>query len=230
MPTIYCVEDEANIRDLVLYALHASGFEAEGFDSAAPFYARLQQAKPDLVLLDVMMPVEDGLTVLRKLRADTATAMLPVIMLTAKSTEYDRVSGLDSGADDYLAKPFSVLELVSRIKAVLRRAQMAQPATTTVLTVGTIVLDTERHTVQAEQAAVSLTFKEFALLRFLMENKGLVFSRDRLMEAVWGFDYEGESRTVDMHIKTLRQKLGNAGSYIGTVRGVGYKIENELIK
>lgn len=224
MPTIYCVEDEANIRDLVLYALRASGFQAEGFDRAAPFYDRLHENMPDLVLLDVMMPGEDGFSVLRKLRADAPTAQLPIIMLTAKSTEYDRVSGLDSGADDYLGKPFSVLELVSRIKAVLRRAGTHE-AVADDITVGEIVLSAERHTVVAAGEAISLTYKEFALLHFLMENVGLVFSRERLMEAVWGFDYEGESRTVDMHIKTLRQKLGQAGGQIGTVRGVGYKIE-----
>lgn len=227
MQTIFCVEDEANIRDLVLYALRASGFKAEGFDSATPFFARMQQQKPDLVLLDIMMPGEDGLSVLRKLRADSTTAALPVIMLTAKSTEYDRVSGLDGGADDYLAKPFSVLELISRIKAVLRRVAPVETEADS-LTVGMISLSAERHTVFSSGNAVSLTYKEFALLRFLMENVGLVFSRERLMEAVWGFDYEGESRTVDMHIKTLRQKLGTAGAQIGTVRGVGYKIEETL--
>lgn len=222
MQTIYCVEDESNIRDLVLYALRASGFIAEGFDCATAFYERMQEQCPDLVMLDIMLVGEDGLSILRKLRNDPTTSRLPVIMLTAKTTEYDRVTGLDGGADDYLSKPFGVLELISRVKAVLRRVA---PPTSDDHKVGRISMSAERHTVQVDGTAVSLTFKEFELLRFLMQNVGLVFSRERLMEAVWGFGYEGESRTVDMHVKTLRQKLGDAGAQIGTVRGVGYKIE-----
>lgn len=222
MATIYCVEDDVNIRELVLYALRASGFEAEGFDSAAPFFERLAAARPDLVLLDIMLPETDGLEILRQLRETPRTAHLPAIMLTAKTAEYDKVRGLDDGADDYLTKPFGVMELISRIKAVLRRSVPAQSDDHLVL--GAISLDSARHIVTADGTPVILTLKEFDLLHYLLENADLVLTREKIMEAVWGFGFEGESRTVDMHIKTLRQKLGAAGAQIHTVRGVGYKI------
>ena len=223
MPIIYCVEDDINIRELVLYALRASGFEAEGFDSATPFFARLSAARPDLVLLDIMLPETDGLSILRQLRETSRTASLPVILLTAKSAEYDKVRGLDDGADDYLTKPFGVMELMSRIKAVLRRTAPRQ-AEDGVLALGDIVLDNARHTVTSAGEPVILTLKEFDLLHYLLQNADLVLTREKIMESVWGFGFEGESRTVDMHIKTLRQKLGAAGAQIHTVRGVGYKI------
>lgn len=223
MPIIYCVEDDINIRELVLYALRASGFEAEGFDNAEPFFEQLNVTCPDLVLLDIMLPGMDGLSILHTLRETPRTAALPVILLTAKTAEYDKVRGLDDGADDYLCKPFGVMELISRIKAVLRRA--APAPTTDQITLGNITLDTARHTVEAAGQPVVLTLKEFDLLHYLMKNANIVLTREQIMESVWGFGFEGESRTVDMHIKTLRQKLGAPSAQIQTVRGVGYKIE-----
>lgn len=225
MQTIFCVEDDGNIRELVVYALHASGFEAEGFECAAALYERLERGLPDLLLLDVMLPGEDGVTTLKNLRQNPHTAVLPVILLTAKNAEYDKVLGLDSGADDYVTKPFGVMELLSRIKAVLRRAGLSAPANS--LSLGAISLDVGRRAVTVAGEPVSLTFKEFELLHYLLQNPGLVLSREKIMAAVWGFDFEGESRTVDMHIKTLRRKLGEAGSLIVTVRGVGYKLSAE---
>ena len=225
MQTIFCVEDDGNIRELVVYALHASGFEAEGFECAAALYERLERGLPDLLLLDVMLPGEDGVTTLKNLRQNPHTAGLPVILLTAKNAEYDKVLGLDSGADDYVTKPFGVMELLSRIKAVLRRAGLSAPANS--LSLGAISLDVGRRAVTVAGEPVSLTFKEFELLHYLLQNPGLVLSREKIMAAVWGFDFEGESRTVDMHIKTLRRKLGEAGGLIVTVRGVGYKFSAE---
>lgn len=225
MQTIFCVEDDGNIRELVVYALHASGFEAEGFECAAALYERLERRLPDLLLLDVMLPGEDGVTTLKNLRQNPHTAGLPVILLTAKNAEYDKVLGLDSGADDYVTKPFGVMELLSRIKAVLRRAGLSAPANS--LSLGAISLDVGRRAVTVAGEPVSLTFKEFELLHYLLQNPGLVLSREKIMAAVWGFDFEGESRTVDMHIKTLRRKLGEAGGLIVTVRGVGYKLSAE---
>lgn len=225
MQTIFCVEDDGNIRELVVYALHASGFEAEGFECAAALYERLERRLPDLLLLDVMLPGEDGVTTLKNLRQNPHTEGLPVILLTAKNAEYDKVLGLDSGADDYVTKPFGVMELLSRIKAVLRRAGLSAPANS--LSLGAISLDVGRRAVTVAGAPVSLTFKEFELLHYFLQNPGLVLSREKIMAAVWGFDFEGESRTVDMHIKTLRRKLGEAGSLIVTVRGVGYKLSAE---
>ena len=218
MQTIFCVEDDGNIRELVVYALHASGFEAA-------LYERLERGLPDLLLLDVMLPGEDGVTTLKNLRQNPHTAGLPVILLTAKNAEYDKVLGLDSGADDYVTKPFGVMELLSRIKAVLRRAGLSAPANS--LSLGAISLDVGRRAVTVAGEPVSLTFKEFELLHYLLQNPGLVLSREKIMAAVWGFDFEGESRTVDMHIKTLRRKLGEAGGLIVTVRGVGYKLSAE---
>jgi len=221
---IYCVEDENAIRDLMIYTLKASGFDARGFESDAGFWAAMKEATPELVILDVMLPGEDGLTILGKLRASPVTADIPVIMATAKDSEYDKVTGLDSGADDYLAKPFGMMEMVSHIKAVLRRTGGRQNAA---ISFGGIVLDTGKHTVTVEERPVSLTLKEFELLRLFMEHPGRVFTRDSILSSVWGIDYAGETRTVDVHIGTLRTKLEEAGDMIQTVRGVGYKMESK---
>jgi len=222
MPKIFVVEDDDNIRELTMYALRASGFDVVEFPDSTNFYSALDKDKCDLILLDVMLPKEDGLQILGKLKSKSATNNIPVIMLTAKSSELDRVKGLDLGADDYITKPFSTLELISRVKALLRRATPI-PAVFQ-LTHENVVLDIKRHTVFEGAREVQLTQKEFALLKFLLENKGAVFSRDTIMDSIWGYDYTGESRTVDMHIKTLRKKLGDSGSMVKTLRGVGYKI------
>lgn len=223
MPMIYCVEDDANIRDLVVYALKSSQFEARGFADSKSFLAAVAAETPDLVVLDIMLPDEDGINLLKRLKASPATAAIPVIMLTAKTSEYDRVVGLDCGADDYIPKPFGILELVSRIRAVLRRVGSSVPRTA-LLTAGEITVDYDSRTASVSGRSVTLTLKEFELLYYLMKNKGIVLSRDKIMSTVWGFDFEGESRTVDMHIKTLRQKLESGGALIETVRGVGYKM------
>lgn len=220
---IYCVEDDGSIRDLMVYALQAAGFSAVGCADGEEFWQSMRQETPELVMLDIMLPGEDGISILKKLRAVPATADIPVIMATAKGTEYDRVIGLDLGADDYLTKPFGMMEMVSRIRAVLRRTgHRAEP---TVLRQGGILLDEARHAVEVDGSPVTLTLKEYDLLRLFMENPGLVFTRDRLLSAVWGADYYGETRTVDVHIGTLRTKLGSAGDILQTVRGVGYKLE-----
>lgn len=222
METIYCVEDDENIRELVLYALSSSGYAGQGFPEGESFLRAVEHSPPDLALLDIMLPGQSGLDILRCLREMPATARLPVIMLTAKTSEYDRVKGLDSGADDYISKPFGVMELLSRIRAVLRRVEKAPAAS--LLTAGSLTVDPARRTVTDGDRAIALTFKEFELLACLLRNRGLVLTREKLMELVWGFDFEGESRTVDMHIKSLRQKLGPLGELIQTVRGVGYKL------
>ena len=224
MQNIYCVEDDQNIRDLVVYALGTAGFGARGFEKSSELYEEMKKELPVLILLDIMLPEEDGMQILRHIRSDMTTRNIPVIMLTAKSAEFDKVMGLDSGADDYITKPFGVMEMISRVKAVLRRAGSASEETRLVL--GGIILDAESHVVTVNGERVAFTYKEFELLQYLMKNEGIVLTRDKLMSAVWGFDFEGESRTVDMHIKTLRQKLGSCGSMIETVRGVGYKICN----
>jgi len=221
---IYIVEDDRHIRELVVYALKTSGFEAHGFETGGEFYAKMRSSgdnKPCLILLDIMLPGEDGLGILKELRKNPLTARTPIIMLTAKTGEYDKVTGLDLGADDYVTKPFSVLELISRVKAVLRRMNLTNDD---VLVCKGVELDIPRHIVKADSCEINLTFKEFELLKYLMQNRGIVLSRDRITEKIWGFDFEGESRTVDMHIKTLRKKLGGNGAMIETVRGVGYKI------
>ena len=225
MRSVWIVEDDENIRGLVVYALSAKGFTAAGFENGADFFAALGNsgAMPDLVLLDVMLPEEDGLSLLRRLKSGGRTKSLPVIMLTARGSEYDRVTGLDLGADDYIPKPFGVLELIARINAVLRRSADASPRDVT-LSYKTIVLDNARRAVFADDRKVDLTFKEYELLRCLLMNAEIVLSRDTLLERVWGYDFVGESRTVDMHIKTLRQKLGPSGGYIKTIRNVGYTI------
>lgn len=219
---IYCVEDESAIRDLMIYTLKASGFEARGFESSESLWPAVREKAPELVVLDVMLPGEDGLTILKKLRASPATAEIPVLMATAKGSEYDKVIGLDSGADDYLAKPFGMMEMVSRIKAVLRRSA---PKQSRVLTCGGLSLDENKHTVTVNGRNVALTLKEFELLKLLMESPGTVFTREVLLSSVWGVDFAGETRTVDVHIGTLRTKLAEAGELIRTVRGVGYKLE-----
>jgi len=219
---IYCVEDDSAIRDLMVYTLKVSGFEAQGFESGNGFWAAVKEQLPELVLLDIMLPGEDGLTILSKLRSSPVTAHIPVIMATARDSEFDKVTGLDSGADDYLAKPFGMMEMVSHIKAVLRRAGNRQPE---ILSIGNITLDSGRHSVCAGGKPVSLTLKEYELLKLFMENPGRVFTRDLILSNVWGIDFAGETRTVDVHIGTLRTKLEKSGDLIHTVRGVGYKLE-----
>lgn len=223
MATIYIVEDDVNIREIERYALKNSGYEVEEFDCGAEMFRRIEQKVPALLLLDIMLPNEDGLDILTKLRADKNTEKLPVIMVTAKTSELDKVKGLDLGADDYISKPFGVMELISRVKALLRRTSSAQEDKKIVYK--DIEIDNDKHAVYTNGEICELTFKEYELLKYMMINKGIVLSRDKIMNQVWGFDYQGESRTVDMHIKTLRQKLGDAGSCIKTVRNVGYMIE-----
>lgn len=223
MQAIWIVEDDDDIRDLVVYALKAKGFAASGFTDGAAFFAELNGTLPDLALLDVMLPGEDGLSLLKKIRNGSRTKHLPVIMLTAKGSEYDKVKGLDLGADDYLPKPFGVLELMARISAVLRRS--AEPARAEKLfRYKNITLDDERRLVRVDDKKIDLTFKEYELLRHILANAERVLRRDSILESVWGYDFEGESRTLDVHIKTLRQKLGPAGEHIRTIRNVGYGI------
>ena len=219
---IYIVEDDMNIREIESYALTTSGYEVQDFESGTEFFEAISNQLPDLIILDVMLPKEDGLSILATLRADNTTKHLPIMMVTAKTTEMDTVKGLDAGADDYITKPFGIMELVSRVKALLRRSGGADKNTS--MTYENVELSIEKHSVTVDNNPCELTYKEFELLRYLMENQGIVLSRDKIMERVWGFDYEGETRTVDMHIKTLRQKLGDAGAIIKTVRNVGYKI------
>ncbi len=219
---IFCLEDDSGIRELAVYTLRASGLEAEGFSCPSEFFAALSAEKPELILLDIMLPEEDGISVLKKLRANSATANIPVIMESAKGTEYDKVIGLDLGADDYLAKPYGMMEMVSRVRAVLRRVKTEKGGVTKV---GEIEIDRLAHRVKAEGHEVVLTLKEYDLLCLFADNPGIVFSRDRLLERIWGTDFAGETRTVDVHIGTLRAKLGKAGEIIETVRGVGYRME-----
>lgn len=220
---IYCVEDDQGIRDLMIYTLNNAGFEAQGFEDGAGFWGALKNQRPQLVMLDIMLPGEDGIELLKKLRADPATAPIPVIMATAKSTEYDKVIGLDLGADDYLAKPFGMMEMISRVKAVLRRTE--PQAGSGLLHVGKLTMNPAEHTVCVDQERVQLTLKEYELLKKFMENLGRAFNRDQLLQSIWGEEYVGETRTVDVHIGTLRTKLGECGNYIETVRGVGYRME-----
>lgn len=222
---IYCVEDDAGIRELVVYTLQNTDMEARGFSDGAALTAALRGAKPDLILLDIMLPGEDGISILRRLRSLPDTAAIPVILLTAKNTEYDKVIGLDSGADDYIAKPFGMMELVARIRAVLRRSQdKLLSADSHPLTAGAISIDERAHTVCVSGRDVQLTLKEYQLLVLLMKNQGAVLTRDVLLENIWGYGSESETRTVDVHIRTLRQKLGDSGAMIETVRGVGYRM------
>ena len=222
---IWCVDDDSTIRDIEVYTLEQTGFQARGFADGASLLEALQSEIPDLIVLDIMMPGMDGVEVLKTLRSEPKYQDIPVIMATAKGTEMDKISGLNTGADDYLVKPFGVMEMVARIKAVLRRTEKGTSSNP--LTVGQIVLREKEHIVLADGNKVELTHKEFEILRLFMQNPGIVLSRDALMRDIWGVDYMGESRTVDMHIKTLRQKLGAAGSQIKTVIGVGYRLEYE---
>lgn len=219
---IFCVEDDASIRNMMVYTLTSSGFEAEGFADGGALFAALERRCPQLILLDIMLPGMDGLEILRRLRANGATADLPVIMATARGTEYDKVVGLDLGADDYLAKPFGMMEMVSRVKAVLRRCDPG--ATKPVLRSGELELNPSEHTVTVQGQRVQLTLKEYELLLKFMSNPGLVFTREQLLSSIWGTDFIGETRTVDVHIGTLRTKLGPCGGCIETIRGVGYRL------
>ena len=219
---IYCVEDDDNIRELVIYTLETTGLKAKGFAEGAEFMEALAFDTPELILLDIMLPGEDGLAILRKLKNSSKTKDIPVIMVTAKGTEYDKVIGLDSGADDYVTKPFGMMELVSRIKAVLRRS--GQTADKADLEVDGVKMNVKKHEVTVDGQAVTLTLKEYELLERLMRNRNIVLTRDQLLEDIWGYDFDGETRTVDVHVRTLRHTLGEKGAIIETVRGVGYRI------
>ena len=220
---IYCVEDDISIRELMLYALRSSGFRAEGYSDGGTLFAAISREEPGLILLDVMLPGTDGIEILKTLRRNPATAQIPVIMASARGTEYDKVLALDLGADDYLAKPFGMMEMVSRIRAVLRRSSGTRSKKR--LQLGQLYMDPSAHTVQVGDRRVELTLKEFDLLQLFLEHPGQVFSREQLLERIWSTDYMGESRTVDVHIGTLRTKLGPCGEFIRTVRGVGYRME-----
>ncbi|MGM9567169.1 MAG: winged helix-turn-helix domain-containing protein [Clostridia bacterium] len=222
---IYCVEDDESIRDIEVYTLCSTGFEARGFSDGAAFFEALSDEMPDLVILDVMLPGEDGVSLLKRLKATPATRNLPVIMATAKGMEYDKINSLDLGADDYLVKPFGMMEMVARVKAVLRRS--APKREVNVLRYAAFVMNLDEHTVTVRGERVELTLKEFEMLRLFLTRPGMVFTRDRLLSDVWGVDYDGETRTVDVHIRSLRQKLGHDGEMIQTVRGVGYRLEEK---
>ncbi len=220
---ICCVEDDASIRDIEVYTLQSVGLQAQGFEDGETFFAAIQKSLPELVVLDVMLPGMDGVEILKKLKADGRTRELPIIMATAKGAEYDKIQSLDLGADDYLVKPFGMMEMVSRVKAVLRRS--APKAEKQLLTIGDLSVNVAEHTAAVNGERVALTLKEYELLRLFMENPGRVFTRDQLLSDIWGFAYSGETRTVDVHIRTLRAKLGSAGNLVETVRGVGYRLE-----
>lgn len=226
MSKVYCVEDDESIRELIVYALESSGYEAEGFESGEEFFSIVNDSIPHLILLDIMLPGDNGLEILQKLRSAPKLKDIPVIMLTAKTTEYDKVKGLDMGADDYISKPFGVMELISRVKAVLRRTNLSP--TFNDLSFEDISVDYEKRTVTVDEKKINLTYKEFELLYYLLENQDIVLRREMLMNRVWGFDFEGETRTVDVHIATLRQKLGKKGELIRTVRNVGYTLGSVL--
>lgn len=219
---IFCVEDDRNIRELLVYTLTTTGYQAQGFDSGKELFQELKNNRPELILLDIMLPGEDGYAILEKLKANSSTKEIPVIMVTAKGAEFDKVKGLDAGADDYITKPFGMMEFLARVKAVLRRS--GQKTGEKELHCGPLSILVERHEVQENGRLVELTLKEFEVLRYLVENKGIVLTRDQLLGHVWGYDFDGETRTVDVHIRSLRQKLGDAGALIETVRGVGYRI------
>ena len=219
---IYLLEDDTNIRNFVVYALNNSGFEAEGFELPSQFWTAVEKKKPSMAILDIMLPEEDGLSVLRKLRESSETKDLPIIMLTAKSTEYDKVIGLDGGADDYVTKPFGTMELMARVKALLRRAEPVSDGKE--YSIGPLLLNPDKHIIRVDGQDVALTLKEFQLLCYLIRNKGNVMTRDQILQEIWGYEFDGENRTVDVHIRTLRSKLGKAGDLIETVRGIGYRI------
>ena len=219
---IYIVEDDQNIQEIELFALKNSGFQAEGFETARDFWKAMDVRMPEMILLDIMLPDEDGLSILKRLRSRSETRRVPVMLVTAKGSEIDKVKGLDSGADDYIAKPFGVMELIARVKALLRRSGSDEES---LMSCGMVSLDMERRMVYVDKEPVELTYKEFELLRLLMRNQGIVISREVIMDRVWGTNFEGESRTIDVHVRTLRQKLGAAGALIRTIRNVGYMIE-----
>lgn len=221
---IYLVEDDESIRELVIYTLRSQGMEAEGFERPSLFWKSMEKEIPSLVLLDIMLPEEDGLSILKKLRMRPDTGKLPVIMLTARGSEYDTVVGLDSGADDYIPKPFRMMELMSRIRALLRRSENTDAEE---YQIGSLYVCPSRHVVTVEKESVSLTLKEYEMLCLLLKNNGVVLSRTQLLNQIWGYEFDGESRTVDVHVRTLRQKLKSAGDLIETVRGVGYKIDGK---
>ena len=221
---IFCVEDDSNIRELVVYTLETTGFQARGFEEGKSFLEALALETPDLILMDIMLPGEDGISLLKRLKKSSKTRDIPVIMVTAKGAEYDKVKGLDLGADDYVTKPFGMMELVSRIKAVLRRSGAAKKKAEDIIVSGSLEINTKKHEVKADGEVVGLTLKEYELLKRLMENPNIVMTRDSLLEEIWGYDFDGETRTVDVHIRTLRQKLGKCGERVETVRGVGYRI------
>ena len=221
---IFCVEDDSNIRELVVYTLETTGFQARGFEEGKSFLEALALETPDLILMDIMLPGEDGISLLKRLKNSSKTRDIPVIMVTAKGAEYDKVKGLDLGADDYVTKPFGMMELVSRIKAVLRRSGAAKKKAEDIIVSGSREINTKKHEVKADGEVVGLTLKEYELLKRLMENPNIVMTRDSLLEEIWGYDFDGETRTVDVHIRTLRQKLGKCGERVETVRGVGYRI------
>lgn len=221
---IFCVEDDNNIRELVVYTLETTGFKARGFEDGSRFFEALALDTPELILLDIMLPGEDGISLLKQLKASVKTRDIPVIMMTAKGTEYDKVKGLDLGADDYVTKPFGMMELVSRVKAVLRRSRKSAVNAEDKIALGHIIMDVKKHEVSSDGKVVTLTLKEFELLKRMMKNPDIVLTRDQLLEDIWGYDFDGETRTVDVHVRTLRQKLGDAGEQIQTVRGVGYRI------
>ena len=220
---IYLLEDDDSIRKLVIYGLESQGYEARGFEAPSAFWKAMGERQPELILLDIMLPEEDGLTILQKLRNTSATKRLPVIMLTAKNTEYDRVIGLDNGADDFISKPFGMMELVARVRAVLRRTEPSGAGSE--YRIGPLYVSPEKHIVRVEDQEITLTYKEFEILCLLLEHEGVVLTRSVLMDRIWGYEFERENRTLDVHIRTLRAKLGKAGGLIETVRGVGYKIE-----
>lgn len=221
---IFCVEDDSNIRELVVYTLETTGFQARGFEEGKSFLEALALETPDLILMDIMLPGEDGISLLKRLKNSFKTRDIPVIMVTAKGAEYDKVKGLDLGADDYVTKPFGMMELVSRIKAVLRRSGAAKKKAEDIIVSGNLEINTKKHEVRADGEVIGLTLKEYELLKRLMENPNIVMTRDSLLEEIWGYDFDGETRTVDVHIRTLRQKLGKCGERVETVRGVGYRI------
>ena len=223
MRMIWCVEDDPSIREIEVYALHSTGLEARGFADGAEFWEALEKEQPELVILDVMLPGEDGVAILKRLRADERYRDISVIMATARSTEFDKVQSLDLGADDYITKPFGMMEMVSRVKAVLRRSQPKQTAA--LLKLDGLTLDENQHTVTIDGQRITLTYKEYELLRLFLSHPGMAFSREQLLQTVWNTDYAVETRTVDVHIRTLRQKLGDYGRYIETIRGVGYRLE-----
>ena len=222
MALIYAVEDDKNILEIEMFALKNSGYQVEGFECAHDFYKKLEEKQPDLVLLDIMLPDEDGLSILKRLRSRADTQKIPVILVTAKTSEIDKVKGLDGGADDYIAKPFGVMEMIARVKALLRRSGGMEE---NMLTCGNVTLDGEKRMVYVDGKSIELTYKEFELLKLLMKNHGIVISRDVIMERVWDSSFEGESRTIDVHVRTLRQKLGDGGALIKTIRNVGYMVD-----